>query len=65
MNKQITLAKIYIAYTLSILSLPVFFIVDIFVSLVNGIVKASVEVKYDFYWNTRKMKSSIKTLDYL
>lgn len=63
MNKQFALAKIYIAYALSTLSLPVFFIVDIFVSIVNGIAKASVEVKYDFYWNTRKMKSSIKMLD--
>lgn len=63
MNKQITLAKIYIAYALSTLSLPVFFIVDVFASIVNGIIKASAEVKYDVYWNTRKMKSSIKMLD--
>lgn len=63
MTKQIKLAKIYIAYTLSILSLPFFFIVDLLASILNGIVKAYAEVKYDFYWNTRKMKSCIKMLD--
>lgn len=63
MTKKIKLTKLYIVYTLSILALALFFIADVFGSIVNGVINAYFEIKYDFYWNTRKLKSEIKMLD--